>query len=88
MGARSQTICFCSFTVLVFYGVSVASVQKQTKGGGGGGGRLPLIRHCVQRNIPWLGNKFSKQFFFEHILLKSSQKLVEHNGHFAQAMSI
>ena len=38
VGARSQTICFCSFTVLVFYGVSVASVQKQTKGGGGGGG--------------------------------------------------
>ena len=42
MGARSQTICFCSFTVLVFYGVSVASVQKQTKGGGGGGGKAPI----------------------------------------------
>ena len=26
--ARSQTFCFCPFTVLVFYGILVALVQK------------------------------------------------------------
>ena len=78
VGARSQTFCFCPFTVVFWW------LRSKNKRGWG----LPLIRHCVQRNIPCLGNKFSKQFSFEHILLKSSQKLVEHNGHFAQAMSI
>ena len=77
MGARSQTFGFCPFTVVFWW------LRSKIKAGGGGGG-LPLICNCVQRNIPCLGNKFSKQFSLEHILLKSSQKLVEHNGHFAK----
>ena len=28
LGARSETFCFCPFTVLVSYGVLVALVQK------------------------------------------------------------
>ena len=56
MGACSQTICFCSFTVLVFYGVSVASVQKQTKGGGGGG-KAPLDPPLCAKKYSMVGQQ-------------------------------